>query len=404
MSQNIEIEIEPITITGHKGTVSNIIWNTNSDQIVSSCSPDKSIRIWNANTGELIKQLNVEYPNVLAISPDGNKVAFGKNSRTPIEIWNINSPNNTCNTFIDPNWDYTLESISWSHDGKYIAAAVSYNNTYYDIWYYILVWDSNGNLMHVDTNNKHKLTKVEFSNDSTKIFTCGPKEDKIYIWKLYNGITRKYWAIIDTINASCGIKSFSLSKDNNLIACIENESYTKVGRGGFTTKGNIILYNINKHEWTQITNFSDKNKYPKAPEITSISLSPDGKYIVAGAVYNNYNNSKYCLELWNTDVNINNYVKKILLCDYYVMTVTWSPDGKKIAAGSLNSTIKIWDVSSLFPKFGGNILKKGKLIDNIKKLELVKIAKMHNVSLKTRDNKVKTKLQLFNSLKRKKLL
>jgi ABC-type transporter Mla maintaining outer membrane lipid asymmetry ATPase subunit MlaF len=39
-----------------------------------------------------------------------------------------------------------------------------------------------------------------------------------------------------------------------------------------------------------------------------------------------------------------------------------------------------------------------------KKSDLVKIAKMNDVSLKTKDNKVKTKLQLFNSLKRKKLI
>ena len=48
--------------------------------------------------------------------------------------------------------------------------------------------------------------------------------------------------------------------------------------------------------------------------------------------------------------------------------------------------------------------KKGKKIETFKKTDLVKIAKKNDVSLKTRDGSVKTKEQLFNSLKRKKLI
>jgi hypothetical protein len=48
--------------------------------------------------------------------------------------------------------------------------------------------------------------------------------------------------------------------------------------------------------------------------------------------------------------------------------------------------------------------KKVKEIDTYKKDKLVKIAKKHEVSLKARDGKVKTKEQLFNSLKRKKII
>lgn len=48
--------------------------------------------------------------------------------------------------------------------------------------------------------------------------------------------------------------------------------------------------------------------------------------------------------------------------------------------------------------------KKVKLIDTFLKPKLEKIAKKHDVSLKSRDGKLKTKEQLFNSLKRKKLI
>jgi hypothetical protein len=65
--------------------------------------------------------------------------------------------------------------------------------------------------------------------------------------------------------------------------------------------------------------------------------------------------------------------------------------------------IKIWNASNLLQN-GSKKPKSNKLIDTYKKSDLVKIAKMNDVSLKMRNDKAKTKLQLFNSLKRKKLI
>jgi hypothetical protein len=52
----------------------------------------------------------------------------------------------------------------------------------------------------------------------------------------------------------------------------------------------------------------------------------------------------------------------------------------------------------------GGAKSKKKQIDTYTKVELVKIAKKNEVSLKTPQKEVKTKLQLFESLKRKKLI
>ena len=56
------------------------------------------------------------------------------------------------------------------------------------------------------------------------------------------------------------------------------------------------------------------------------------------------------------------------------------------------------------PKLKKESKPKVKLIDTFLKTDLEKIAKKHDVSLKTRDGKIKTKEQLFNSLKRKSLI
>jgi hypothetical protein len=92
---------------------------------------------------------------------------------------------------------------------------------------------------------------------------------------------------------------------------------------------------------------------------------------------------------------------------FNAISMKWSPDNKNIAVGygyllddRILHTVKIWGMPEL--QEGGK--KAGKLIDSYKKMDLIKIAKKHNVSLKTKDKTLKTKLQLFNSLKRKKLI
>ena len=75
-----------------------------------------------------------------------------------------------------------------------------------------------------------------------------------------------------------------------------------------------------------------------------------------------------------------------------------------------NSNFKSYNDSESYNDFksynGGKITldKTKKLIDTFKKVYLVKIAIEHNISLKTKDKKIKSKLQLFNSLKRKNLI
>jgi len=131
--------------------------------------------------------------------------------------------------------------------------------------------------------------------------------------------------------------------------------------------------------------------------VDSVTYSPDGKYIASGS--------------WDKTVKVWDAMSGAITATLKghsdkVNSVAYSPDGQYIASWSDNS-VKVWDVSNLLPQAGGKknkTTKKEKLIDTYKKSELVKIANMNDVSLKMRNDKAKTKLQLFNSLKRKKLL
>lgn len=56
------------------------------------------------------------------------------------------------------------------------------------------------------------------------------------------------------------------------------------------------------------------------------------------------------MKVWNVDYTISDYIKYKYKCIYtlsdssdYVLSVAWSPDGTKIAAGSFDSNVRVWD-------------------------------------------------------------
>ena len=71
--------------------------------------------------------------------------------------------------------------------------------------------------------------------------------------------------------------------------------------------------------------------------VYSVAWSPDGKYIASGSNDNT-------VKIW--DVASGKEIRTLFGHSSYVKSVAWSPDGKHIASGSYDHTAKIWDAAS----------------------------------------------------------
>ena len=69
----------------------------------------------------------------------------------------------------------------------------------------------------------------------------------------------------------------------------------------------------------------------------SVSFSPDGKQVASGS----YDNS---VKIWETSTGT--CVSTLSGHSDYVRAVSWSPDGTMLASGSNDKTIKLWDAQS----------------------------------------------------------
>ena len=72
--------------------------------------------------------------------------------------------------------------------------------------------------------------------------------------------------------------------------------------------------------------------------INSVTISPDGKYIVSGS-------SDKTIKIW--DIKTAECLNTLKGHSNYVSSVTISPDGKYIVSGSYDGTIKIWDFKNV---------------------------------------------------------
>eukprot|EP00949_MAST-11_sp_MAST-11-sp1_P001846 g1846.t1 len=212
-----------ILLKGHQKRVWSLAFSPDSTRIASA-SEDKTIRIWNAETGVCTDTLegHKQCVNDVSFSPDGKMIASASSDWTA-RLWDVTSegrwqylktlkghdhrvssvffashPNNStprlASASVDKTvklWDVTSEectqtlnghsqyvrSISMSPDGAYIASG-STDGT-------VKLWDAKtGKCLTLDSD-KSGVYNVSFSPDGAKLVACSGT-NKISVFKIRN--------------------------------------------------------------------------------------------------------------------------------------------------------------------------------------------------------------------------
>ena len=118
---------------GHAGDVRALDYDGENERLLSA-SHDRSIRLWNAETGELIQEFK-QPASLWAIkfSPDGRHFASGggsSDSRHSLYLWSLSNPDEPLR--ILPVRDRVL-GVDFSADGKVLAVAEGGTATIWDV-------------------------------------------------------------------------------------------------------------------------------------------------------------------------------------------------------------------------------------------------------------------------------
>jgi len=118
---------EPITLTGHGALVKSVSFSPDGKRIVSG-SGDKTVKIWDAETGEEILALigHSHGVNSVSFSADGKRIVSGSGDTYPesgvIKVWDAETGQEMLTVDVHTQ---RITSVSFSPDGKRIVSGSS---------------------------------------------------------------------------------------------------------------------------------------------------------------------------------------------------------------------------------------------------------------------------------------
>ncbi|KAG8723257.1 hypothetical protein FRC09_004086 [Ceratobasidium sp. 395] len=304
---------------GHSDWVKSVAFSPDSQLIVSG-SADKTVRIWDAQTGaELGRPLNAHLGNVLSVafSPDGRRVVSGSTDKT-MRIWDVVSTNNTAATrdsILDNYWLSGFMNpviVTFTSCGQRIVSRCGDEVT---------IWDAETGLslgIFVGSDAGLGPSAMALSSDDCHVVLTS--SDELEIWDLQTGN-----AVLGPLQGHSGkVTSLTFSPDCRLIA---SGSRDKTIRIWDAETGLAVLKPLTGH----------------SESVTSVSISADGRRIVSG--------SEDCtVRIWDAETG-QPAIESLTGHSDQVTSVSFSSNGR-IVSGSRDKTVRIWDAETGKPVHG----------------------------------------------------
>ncbi|MFM6815917.1 MAG: trypsin-like peptidase domain-containing protein [Dolichospermum sp.] len=161
------------TLSGHSSSFDSVAISPDGKTLASG-SFDKTIKIWNLGTGQLIRTLSGHSYSVqsVAISADGQTLVSGSGDET-IKIWNLGT-GELIRTL--SGHSKSVNSVAWSPDGRTLASG-SGDNT-------IKIWDGRtGNLLGTLSGHSYSVSSVAWSPGG-RTLASGSWDNTIKIWRV----------------------------------------------------------------------------------------------------------------------------------------------------------------------------------------------------------------------------
>ncbi|MCB1490304.1 MAG: hypothetical protein KDJ77_00610 [Rhodobiaceae bacterium] len=284
----------------HPNSVTSIAVTDDGTRVVTG-SIDATARLWDASTGNLIRELKGHSDRVfaVAITPDGKRIATGSDDATA-RVWDADSGN--------------LVSVLSGHDGRVLSVAISADGERVasgseDTT--ARIWDvASGKTTQVLRGHRSGLASVAISRDGKRVLT-GSWDWTARLWDADTG------AVVSEMRGHVGaLRSVALSADGTRAVTGSRDETARLWN---TDTGDMIA---------ELIGHTDA--------VFGVAMTPNAEFIVTGSW-------DKTIRIWDGESGL--LIEGIRGHSGIIRGVGVSADGNRIVSGAWDKTARIWDIA-----------------------------------------------------------
>lgn len=331
-------------LLGHRANVRSLVWSPDGRRLATA-SFDKTVKVWNASTGEELGTLAYHQDQALdlAWSPDGALLAIASLEGVA-KVWDFNTGSEWRSIL---GHQAPILSVAWSPEGRRLATASD------DGTVRVAELAAGCELLAIrDPDRRAPLWCASWSPAGNKVASGGD----LPIANVWDAQTGNILLAIDS--GGMYVESVVWSPDGKALAISSDTAVTiwdaESGAGMFTLRGHEGY--VGRIAWspdgTRIATAS-RDKSVKlwdvgngseiltirghAMDVRSVSWSPDATKLATAS-------DDHSAKIWEAATG--RELLDLRSENYPVAAVCWSPDGTKLAVASHDKLVCIWDAQS----------------------------------------------------------